>query len=150
MIFKIFSIGGRGGREFFFFFFFYYIIDAIISTLHISSFIVVYIEIWHIVTACYVLMCFSLSLKSTFLATKNVSPPTVFDLGGSNRYNFVGNWIPYTVTNHFFNIQSISSKNRQHKQKICKKCELFKKKFWFAFRFLFFRNSKNKFVTLCS
>ena len=48
---------------------------------NISSFIVVYIYIWHIVTVCYVLMCFSLPLKSTLLATKNVSPPIVFDLG---------------------------------------------------------------------
>ena len=36
-------------------FFFNYFINAITS-LHISSFIVVYIVIWHIVTVCYVLM----------------------------------------------------------------------------------------------
>ena len=122
------------------FFIFYYFIDATISTLHNRRFIVVYIDIWHIVTACYVLMCFSLLLKSTFLATKNVSPPTVFDLGGWNIYHFVGNWIPYTVTYHFSNIRSLSSKNMQHKQKICKKCEFLEKKLDFLFKFLFFRN----------
>ena len=80
---------------FLFFFIFYYFINAIISTLHSSSFIVVYIDIWHIVTVCYVLMCFfpPPPLKSTLLATKNVSPPTVLDLGGWNRHHFVGNWI---------------------------------------------------------
>ena len=94
-------------------------------------------------------LCFSLPLKSTFLATKNVSP-TVFDLGGWNRYHFVGNWIPYTNTYHFFNIRSFSSKNRQHKQKICKKCEFFwEKKIDLLFKFLFFRYLKNQFVTLC-
>ena len=133
-----------------YFFIFYYFIDAIISTLHVSSFIFVYIDIWHIVTAWYVLMCFSLSLKSTFLATKNVSPPTVFDLGGWNRYHFVGNWIPYTVKYHFFNILSLSSKKRQHKEKICKKCKFFEKSFDLLFKFLVLRNSKNRFVTFCS
>ena len=57
--------------------FFYYFINAIISV-----YVVVYIDIWHIVTFCYILMCFSLLLKSTLFTTPNVSPPTVFDLGG--------------------------------------------------------------------
>ena len=36
------------------FYSFYYFINVIIWTLHISSFIVVYIDIWHIVTVCLV------------------------------------------------------------------------------------------------
>ena len=123
--------------NFLFFFIFYYFIDAIISTLHISSFIVVYIDIWHIVTACYVLMCFSLPLKSTFLASKNVSPPSFWSR--RMKHHFVGNWIPYTVTYHFFNIWSLSSKNMQHKQKICKKYEFLKKKIWIAFQIFIFQ-----------
>ena len=106
LIFKIFLIEGRGREGIFesdvFCFFYYYFINAIMSTFHISSFIVVYIDIWHIVTACYVLMCFSPLLKSTFLATKNASPPTVFDLGGWNGHHFVGNWVAGTATGPFF------------------------------------------------
>ena len=49
--------------------------------------------------------------------TKNVSPPTVFDLGGWNWHHFVGNWVAETVTYRFLNIQSLSSKNMQHKKK---------------------------------
>ena len=118
---------------------------------NISSFIVVYIDIWHIVTACYVLMCFSIPLKSIFLATKNVSPPTVFELGGWNTYHFVGNLIPYIVTYHFFNIWYLFPVKTGHtNQKICKKYEFCLKNFDLLFKFLFFRNLKNRFVTLCS
>ena len=86
--------GGRAGRGFLRpFFFYYYFINAIILTLHISSFIVVYIDIWHIVTVCYVLMCLSPPMKSTLLVTKNESTPPVFDLRGWNRHHFVRNWI---------------------------------------------------------
>ena len=49
---------------------YYYFINVIISVLHISSFIVVYIDIWHTVTVCYVLMHFSLPLKSNFWPLK--------------------------------------------------------------------------------
>ena len=65
---KIFLTGGRAGRGFLRLIFFYFI-NAIILRLHISSFIVVYIDIWHIVTVCYILMFFP-HLKSTLLATK--------------------------------------------------------------------------------
>ena len=52
-----------------------------ISTLQISSFIVVYIDIQHIVSVWYVLMYFSLTLKIMLLTTKNESS-TVLNLGG--------------------------------------------------------------------
>ena len=74
---------------------FYYFINVIISTLHISSFIVVYIDIWH----SYSLLCFDVfppHQQITFLATKNVSPQTGFDLGGWNRHDFVKNWIAWS------------------------------------------------------
>ena len=69
-------------------------------------------------------MCLSPLLKSTLFATPNVFPPTVFDLGGWNGHHFEGNWVAETVTYHFFNNQSLSSKNMQHKINICKKCYL--------------------------
>ena len=65
-------------------------------------------------------MCFSPLLKSTLLATPNLSPPTVFDLGGWNGHHFVGNWVDETVTFLFFNIRSLSSKNMQHQKKYAK------------------------------
>ena len=71
-------------------------------------------------------------LKSTLLVIPNLSPPTVFDLGGWNGHHFVGNWVAETVTYHFFNIQSLSSKNMQT-QKKCKKCDFLKKFFFICF-----------------
>ena len=65
---------------------------------------------------------FSPLLKSTLFATPNVSPPTVFDLGGWNWHHFVGNWVAETVTYHFFNIQSLSVKacnTKKNMQHIC-------------------------------
>ena len=94
-------------------------------------YIVVYIDICHTVTFCYILMCFSPLLKIPLLATPKLSPPTVFELPGWNWHHFVGNWVAETVTYHFFNIRSLSSKNMQHKKK-CKKCDFFKKKKSFA------------------
>ena len=48
-------------------------------------------------THSYSLLCFDVfppsPLKITLLAIKNVSPPTVFDLGGQNRHHFVRNLI---------------------------------------------------------
>ena len=78
-------------------------------------------------------MCFSPLLKSTLFATLNISPPIVFDLGGWNGHHFVGNWVAETVTCHFFNIQSLSSKNMQHKKKYAKKCDFLKKKNFICF-----------------
>ena len=51
-------------------YFYSYFINKIISTLHISSFIAVYIDIWQIATVCYVLMCFSLPWKVHFWPLK--------------------------------------------------------------------------------
>ena len=69
-------------ESFFLILFFYYFINAIISTLHISS---LYCCLdWYLAHS-YILSYFDVFcplLKSTLLATKNVSPPTVFDLGG--------------------------------------------------------------------
>ena len=73
-------------------------------------------------------MCFSPLLKSTLSAIPNLSPPTVFDLGGWNGHHFVGNWVAETVTYLFFNIRSLSSKNMQHK-KNAKNAIFSKKKF---------------------
>ena len=69
-------------RIIFLFHFFYYFINAIISTLHISS---LYCCLHLYLAHSYILLyfdVFSPLLKSTLLATKNVSPLTVFDLGG--------------------------------------------------------------------
>ena len=71
-------------------------------------------------------MCFSPLLKSKLFANPSVSPPIVFDLGGWNGHNFVGNWVAETVTYMFLDIWSLSSKTMQHKKK-CKKFDLKKK-----------------------
>ena len=96
-IFKIFLTGGGGGGSDFF----YYFINAIISTLHISSF---YCCLQWYLAHSYILLYFDVFLaswKSTLLATKNISPPTVFDLGGWNGHHFVGNWVAETVIPFF-------------------------------------------------
>ena len=93
---------------------------------------------WHIVTFCYILMCFSPLLKSTLFATPNVSPPTVFYLGGWNGHHFVGNWVAETVTYHFFNIISLSSKNMQHKKKNIQKISFFPKKNFICFSTVYY------------
>ena len=98
---------------------------------------------------CYILMRFSSLLKSALFPTPNVSPPTVFDLGGWNRHYFVGNWVAEIVIYHFFNIRSISSKNMQH-QKKCKKYDFLKKTFHLLLQCLLFRNSKKWYVKLCA
>ena len=87
-------------------------------------------------------MCLSPLLKSTLLATKHVSPPTVFDLGGWNGDHFVGNWVAETDQSIFFNIRSLSSKNMQH-IKICKKCDILKKIIHLLLKCILFRNLKN-------
>ena len=88
-------------------------------------------------------MCFSPLLKSTLFATPNVSPPTVFDLGGWNDHHFVGNWVAETVTYHFFNIQSLSSKNMQHKKKYVKNMIFGKKKFIYFSNVYYLEIKKN-------
>ena len=114
------------------FFNFCYFINGIISTLHISS---LYCCLhWYLAHSYifFIFWYFSHLLKSTPLATPKLSPPTVFDLGGWNEHHFVGNWVAETITYHFFNIQSLSSKNLQHKKKICKKLNFLEKKNSFA------------------
>ena len=69
-------------------------------------------------------MHFSPLQKSTLFATPNVSPPTVFDLGGWNGHHFVGNWVAETITHHFLNIWSPSSKNMHATQKKMQKYDL--------------------------
>ena len=84
------------------FFIFYYFINAIILTLYISS---LYCCLHWYLAHSYILLyfdVFSPLLKSTLFAIKNVSPPTVFDLGGWNGHHFVGNWVAETVKYHFF------------------------------------------------
>ena len=99
--------------------FFYYFSNAIISTLHIIS--LYYCLHWYLIHS-YSLLCFDvfpLPLKSTLLATKIVSPPTVFDLGGWNRQHFVGNWIAETITYYFliFNLFPVKTCNSKKKAK---------------------------------
>ena len=104
----------------------------IILTLHISS---LYCCLdWYLAHSsfCYILTCFLPSQKITLLATKNVFPPTVFDLGGWNWHHSVGNWVAETVTYHFFNIRSLSSKNMQHKRRNMQKMIFWRKKKSFA------------------
>ena len=88
-----------------------------------AVYIVVYIDIWHIVHFVIFWCVFLPSWKITLLAIKNGSPPAVFDLGGWNGHHFVLNWVAETATYHFLNIWSLSSKNMKHKrrnmQKIC-------------------------------
>ena len=132
--------GGGGGNNFFCpNHFFYYFINAIISTLYISSLYCCYIDIWHIVHFVIFSCVFLPSWKITLLATKNVSAPTVFDLGGWHRHHFVGNWVAETVTYHFLNIRSLSSKNMQHKRRNMKKM-WFKKKDHLLLKCLLLRN----------
>ena len=145
MEFKIFLTGGRPevdffGRILFYFNFFYYFINAIISTLHISS--LYYCLDWYLAHS-YILLYFDVFFftpeKYTLFNIPNLSPPTVFDLGGLNGHHFVGNWVVETVTYHFFNIRSLSSKNmQQHMQKMW----FFEKKI--HLKCLLFRNSKKK------
>ena len=105
--------------QIFYLFFYYYFINAIISTLHISS--LYWCLHWYLECS-YILLYSDVFLpswkKSTLFTTPNVSPPTVFDLGGWNGHHFVENWGAETVTYHFLNIRSLSSKNMQHKKKV--------------------------------
>ena len=134
-----------------FFIFYYYFINTIISTLHINS---LYCCLdWYLAHS-YIWLyfdVFSPLLKSTLLATKNASPPTVFDLGGWNGHHFVGNWAAKTVTYHFLNILSLSSKNMQHKKKYTQNAIFWRKKNHLLFKcLLLFRNSKKRYVKLCA
>ena len=95
-----------------FFYYYYYFINAIISTLHVIS---LYCCLHWYLAHSYILLyfdVFSPLLISTLLATKNESPPTVFDLGGWNGHHFVGNWVAETVTYHFLNIWSLFLKKK--------------------------------------
>ena len=50
---------------------------------------------------------------------KNLSSPTVFDLDGWNKHNFVRNWMPYNHAGVFFCVPSVSSKKNVKRWKIC-------------------------------
>ena len=72
-------------------------------------------------------------LKSTLLATKNLSPPAVFDLGGWNRH-FVWNWIAYgprlsQTTFWIFDLFLVKTCNTN--KKMCEYC-IYKQKIWFV------------------
>ena len=94
-------------------------------------------------------MCFSPLLKSTLFATPNVSPPTVFDLGGWNGHHFIGNWVAKTVKYHFFNIWSRTSKNIRQKKK-CKKCDFLKKKNFICFSNVYYSEIEKNFMWSCA
>ena len=118
----------------FFFLIFYYFINAIISTLHIRSLYCCFH--WYLAHS-YILLYFDVFLhswKSSLLVTKNVSPPTVFDLGGWNRHHFIGNWVAEIVTYQFFYIRSLSTKYMQHKKINMQKMRVFEEKKSFAFQ----------------
>ena len=124
--------------------FFYYFINAIISTLHISSLSCCLYWHWHIVHFVIFWCVFLPSCKITLLATKNVSPPTVCDLGGWNGHHFVGNWVAETVTYHFLNIWSLSSKNMQHKRRNMQKMWFLKKKNFISFSNVYYWEIRKK------
>ena len=98
---------------------------------------------WYL-THSYSLLCFDVflpPLKSTLLVTENVSrrrlwsfwPSRLKQTSFCRKLNYLDRHI------HFLNIRSLSSKNKQRKQKICKKCNLKKK--YILLKFLFFINS---------
>ena len=69
-----------GGLIAFFYILLYYFINVMIKTLYFSNFIVVYIIYFPHSLYCYVLMFFSLLLKSYTFSARYLSSPTVFDL----------------------------------------------------------------------
>ena len=73
----------EGGEMFFLTEQLYYFINVIIQTLHISSFILVQVDILHIVNiVMFRCVNYSPPLKNCSSATKNASSPTLFDVGG--------------------------------------------------------------------
>ena len=79
---KKFLNGGQEQVDFFFYRLLYYFINVMMKTLYISNFIVVYVIYFTHSLYCYVLMCFSLLLKTYNFSARNISSPTVFDLDG--------------------------------------------------------------------
>ena len=125
LIFKIFLIGGGGVPwENFWIWIFYFLLFHRCNNINITYQQFYCCLHWYL-THSYRLLYFDVfpfPWKVHFWPLKMYLLPQFwgwypFHLGGWNRYHFVGNLIPYTVTYHFLNIQSLSCKNMQHQQK---------------------------------
>ena len=142
--------GGEGVCVCFFCILLYYFINVIIKTLYISNFIVIYVIYFTHSLYCYVLLCFSLLLKSYNFSTRNRSSRTVFDLEGWNKHHLIGNWMPYTWAIYMYIFICFQPKKIQNIEKYTSKFE--KGEFFLKYfsKFYFSKILKTQSVTLCS